>query len=81
MSTSDKPIRNLPEQASEADDEPDEWDKRIEDSGCASENMSLTNCYADHGRDWRKCAKEIRNGDSKITYGTSFIFIYLRKLF
>ncbi|KAK9431579.1 hypothetical protein V1505DRAFT_368025 [Lipomyces doorenjongii] len=59
MSTNDKPIRNLPEQISEGDNEPDEWDKRIEDTGCASENMSLTNCYADNGRDWRKCAKEV----------------------
>ncbi|KAK9483437.1 hypothetical protein V1527DRAFT_270325 [Lipomyces starkeyi] len=59
MSTNDKPIRNLPEKTSEGDNEPDEWDKRIEDTGCASENMSLTDCYADNGRDWRKCAKEI----------------------
>ncbi|KAK9470976.1 uncharacterized protein V1510DRAFT_421656 [Dipodascopsis tothii] len=41
------------------DDEPDEWDKRIEKTGCAEENMRLTDCYAVK-RDWRICADEVR---------------------
>ncbi|KAJ8097354.1 hypothetical protein POJ06DRAFT_30008 [Lipomyces tetrasporus] len=59
MSANEKPIQNHPEQSPQDDDEPDEWDKRIEDTGCAAENTRLTDCYADNGRDWRKCAKEM----------------------
>ncbi|ODV74685.1 Coa4p CYBJADRAFT_171698 [Cyberlindnera jadinii NRRL Y-1542] len=40
------------------DDEPDEWDKRINNTGCAAENLKLTLCHADTG-DWRKCTKEM----------------------
>ncbi|KAH6647804.1 hypothetical protein BKA67DRAFT_578613 [Truncatella angustata] len=41
-----------------ADDEPDEWDKRIFSTGCADENMKLTDCYFEK-KDWRACAKEM----------------------
>ncbi|KAK9460464.1 uncharacterized protein V1516DRAFT_676704 [Lipomyces oligophaga] len=56
---SDKESKDKTEDESE--DEPDEWDKRIEDTGCAAENMKLTDCYADNGRDWRKCVTELHN--------------------
>lgn len=42
-----------------ADDEPDEWDQRILDTGCHKENLALTYCHADTG-DWRKCAAEMK---------------------
>ncbi|ODQ80003.1 hypothetical protein BABINDRAFT_161650 [Babjeviella inositovora NRRL Y-12698] len=40
------------------DDEPDDWDKRIIDTGCADENLKLQLCHADSG-DWRKCTQEM----------------------
>ncbi|KAF2687259.1 hypothetical protein K458DRAFT_296860 [Lentithecium fluviatile CBS 122367] len=40
------------------DDEPDEWDKRIYSTGCADENMKLTDCYYEK-KDWRACKKEM----------------------
>ncbi|KAF2444824.1 hypothetical protein P171DRAFT_520925 [Karstenula rhodostoma CBS 690.94] len=39
------------------DDEPDDWDKRIFSTGCADENMKLTDCYYEK-KDWRLCKKE-----------------------
>ncbi|KAJ4305157.1 hypothetical protein N0V90_000688 [Kalmusia sp. IMI 367209] len=39
------------------DDEPDDWDKRIYSTGCADENMKLTDCYYEK-KDWRACKKE-----------------------
>ncbi|KAK9477355.1 hypothetical protein V1514DRAFT_334176 [Lipomyces japonicus] len=51
-STHNQPVSN------DDNDEPDEWDKRIEKTGCSAENTRLTDCYAD-GRDWRKCVKEM----------------------
>lgn len=41
-----------------ADEEPDDWDKRIIKTGCAEENLALTLCHADTN-DWRKCRKEM----------------------
>lgn len=40
------------------DDEPDEWDQRILNTGCHPENLALQLCQADNG-DWRKCALEM----------------------
>ena len=40
------------------EDQPDEWDQRIIDTGCAEENLNLQLCHADTG-DWRKCLKEM----------------------
>ncbi|OAG08130.1 uncharacterized protein CC84DRAFT_1214662 [Paraphaeosphaeria sporulosa] len=40
------------------DDEPDDWDKRIFSTGCADENMKLTDCYYEK-KDWRLCKKEV----------------------
>ncbi|KAI0477448.1 mitochondrial genome maintenance protein mgm101 [Xylariaceae sp. FL0804] len=39
------------------DDEPDEWDQRINSTGCSDENMKLTDCYFEK-KDWRACKKE-----------------------
>ncbi|KAI1078771.1 hypothetical protein F5B20DRAFT_581807 [Whalleya microplaca] len=44
--------------AAQDDDEPDEWDKRIFSTGCADENMKLTDCYFEK-KDWRACKKEM----------------------
>ncbi|KAF8423902.1 hypothetical protein EV426DRAFT_533803, partial [Tirmania nivea] len=33
-------------------------DKRINDTGCAAENMRLTDCYYEK-KDWRKCSDEM----------------------
>ncbi|ROT42563.1 hypothetical protein SODALDRAFT_326718 [Sodiomyces alkalinus F11] len=44
--------------ATNADDEPDEWDKRIFSTGCADENSKLTDCYFEK-KDWRKCTAEM----------------------
>ena len=40
------------------DDEPDEWDQRIEKGGCAKEHYKLQDCYMDT-KDWRKCKDEV----------------------
>jgi len=40
------------------EDEPDEWDQRIERSGCASEHYKLQDCFHEH-HDWRKCSSEV----------------------
>ncbi|KAL1881229.1 hypothetical protein Daus18300_001080 [Diaporthe australafricana] len=45
------------EQPQEEDDEPDEWDKRIFSTGCAEENMKMTDCYFEK-KDWRQCKDE-----------------------
>ncbi|KAG6361828.1 hypothetical protein INS49_010057 [Diaporthe citri] len=45
------------EQPMEEDDEPDEWDKRIFSTGCADENMKMTDCYFEK-KDWRQCKDE-----------------------
>ncbi|KAG5958951.1 hypothetical protein E4U58_005176 [Claviceps cyperi] len=42
------------------DDEPDEWDKRIFGTGCADENMKMTDCYFDK-KDWRACTAEMED--------------------
>ncbi|EGP89730.1 uncharacterized protein MYCGRDRAFT_35885 [Zymoseptoria tritici IPO323] len=44
--------------SAEADDEPDEWDKRIFSTGCAEENNTLNSCYREK-LDWRKCKDEM----------------------
>ncbi|KAH7376201.1 hypothetical protein B0T11DRAFT_324135 [Plectosphaerella cucumerina] len=44
--------------AAAADDEPDEWDKRIFSTGCADENMKMTDCYFEK-KDWRQCVAEM----------------------
>lgn len=41
------------------DDQPDEWDQRIMDTGCHEENLKLQLCHADTG-DWRKCTEEMK---------------------
>lgn len=40
------------------EDDPDAWDKRINDTGCFVENMALQLCHADTG-DWRQCFGEM----------------------
>lgn len=40
------------------DDEPDEWDARIERGGCAQEHYKLQDCYMDT-KDWRKCKDQV----------------------
>ncbi|KAG6101216.1 hypothetical protein E4U14_006903 [Claviceps sp. LM454 group G7] len=42
------------------DDEPDEWDKRIFSTGCADENMKMTDCYFEK-KDWRACTAEMED--------------------
>ncbi|EGY16192.1 uncharacterized protein VDAG_07356 [Verticillium dahliae VdLs.17] len=49
---------NAAQSAALDDDEPDEWDKRIFSTGCADENMKLTDCYFEK-KDWRKCTEEM----------------------
>ncbi|KAK9467334.1 hypothetical protein V1512DRAFT_246930 [Lipomyces arxii] len=57
-STKEEPTKRVLEGELEDDDKPDPWDKRLEDTGCAAENMKVTDCYA-NGRDWRKCVEEL----------------------
>ncbi|KKF92555.1 Mitochondrial genome maintenance protein MGM101 [Ceratocystis platani] len=44
----------------ETEDEPDPWDVRINNTGCAVENSRLTDCFYET-RDWRKCTTEMMN--------------------
>ncbi|OJK03628.1 uncharacterized protein BO66DRAFT_393764 [Aspergillus aculeatinus CBS 121060] len=46
------------ENAAEDDDEPDEWEKRINRTGCADEQMTLNDCVYQK-KDWRSCQKEM----------------------
>ncbi|OBT42173.1 hypothetical protein VE00_06829 [Pseudogymnoascus sp. WSF 3629] len=39
------------------DDEPDEWDKRIFSTGCATENTKMNDCFYEK-KDWRQCKEE-----------------------
>ncbi|KAJ2081734.1 hypothetical protein H4R24_002131 [Coemansia sp. RSA 988] len=41
-----------------AENDEDEWDKRIHRTGCFKENERVLICHADTG-DWRKCVREI----------------------
>lgn len=41
-----------------SDNEPDEWDIRIEKGGCAREHYKLQDCYIEN-KDWRKCKEEV----------------------
>ncbi|KAF2735053.1 hypothetical protein EJ04DRAFT_512049 [Polyplosphaeria fusca] len=56
MSNEEKKV--APTQANDVDDEPDDWDKRIFSTGCADENMKLTDCYYEK-KDWRACKSEM----------------------
>ncbi|CCK68721.1 Coa4p KNAG_0B02780 [Huiozyma naganishii CBS 8797] len=40
------------------DGSPDDWDKRIDDTGCYVENMALQLCHAETG-DWRQCMDDM----------------------
>ncbi|KAF2761146.1 hypothetical protein EJ05DRAFT_497704 [Pseudovirgaria hyperparasitica] len=40
------------------DDDADEWDKRIDNTGCAVENARMTDCYYEK-KDWRACKAEM----------------------
>lgn len=42
------------------DEELDEWDIRINRTGCAEENIKLLNCHYDK-KDWRQCIKEMED--------------------
>lgn len=41
-----------------AEDERDDWDKRITDTGCYVENLALQLCHAETN-DWRQCFPEM----------------------
>ncbi|TQS32943.1 hypothetical protein Golomagni_06728 [Golovinomyces magnicellulatus] len=40
------------------DDEPDEWDVRINNTGCSVENKDMNDCYFEK-KDWRLCKAEL----------------------
>src|SRR5271170_6864126 len=40
------------------DDEPDEWEQRIDRGGCSKEHYKLQDCYMET-KDWRKCKDEV----------------------
>ncbi|CAB4253977.1 similar to Saccharomyces cerevisiae YLR218C COA4 Twin Cx(9)C protein involved in cytochrome c oxidase assembly or stability [Maudiozyma barnettii] len=42
----------------QAENDLDDWDKRINDTGCYVQNMALQLCHADTG-DWGKCFGEM----------------------
>ncbi|KAL1878023.1 hypothetical protein VTK73DRAFT_8247 [Phialemonium thermophilum] len=48
-----------PTVGNQEDDEPDEWEKRIDNTGCAEENAKLTDCYYEK-KDWRECKEEMQ---------------------
>ncbi|RKU42995.1 hypothetical protein DL546_002013 [Coniochaeta pulveracea] len=56
--SSNNPKQQASASAQDADDEPDEWDKRIFSTGCADENSKLTDCYFEK-KDWRACKDEM----------------------
>ncbi|KZZ97901.1 hypothetical protein AAP_00162 [Ascosphaera apis ARSEF 7405] len=66
--------REEKEEEGDDDDEPDDWDKRIMDTGCQAEQLKMNDCYFDT-RDWRKCTEEVaafrdcwkRNGNNERT--------------
>ncbi|CCX31299.1 Similar to Cytochrome oxidase assembly factor 4; acc. no. Q05809 [Pyronema omphalodes CBS 100304] len=54
----EKPAKD-PNAVTEDDDEPDEWDKRINKTGCAVESEKLNDCFHDK-KDWRLCKDEMK---------------------
>jgi len=44
------------------DDEPDEWEQRIDRGGCSKEHYRLQDCYMET-KDWRKCKDEVRTSN------------------
>ncbi|KAG0637449.1 hypothetical protein HOY80DRAFT_889658 [Tuber brumale] len=58
MPSNGKVPQNTPPREQVEDDEPDAWDKRISDTGCAAENTRLNDCFFEK-KDWRMCQKEM----------------------
>ena len=44
----------------QTEEEKDEYEERIEKSGCAEYHYALQDCYFEHN-DWRKCRKEMED--------------------
>ena len=44
------------------DDEPDEWEQRIDRGGCSKEHYKLQDCYMET-KDWRKCKDEVHTAN------------------
>lgn len=42
----------------EADDGPDDWDRRIFSTGCSEEQFKMNDCYYAK-KDWRACKEEM----------------------
>ncbi|KAG0132064.1 hypothetical protein HOY82DRAFT_484225 [Tuber indicum] len=60
MPSNSRVPQDTPPREQAGDDEPDVWDKRISDTGCAAENTRLNDCFFEK-KDWRMCQKEVRN--------------------
>ncbi|PKS10987.1 hypothetical protein jhhlp_002746 [Lomentospora prolificans] len=56
--TQEKVVAQVNVQTADDNDEPDEWDQRIDRTGCADENAKLTDCYYER-KDWRACTAEM----------------------
>ncbi|KAK6341751.1 hypothetical protein TWF696_008815 [Orbilia brochopaga] len=41
------------------DDVPDEWNERIQKTGCSEENERLQICFSQY-KDWRVCQKQLQ---------------------
>jgi len=59
MSSSQAGASPLPTVALEPDDDEDDYNRRINKTGCGELNTKVLLCYADT-RDWRKCQNELR---------------------
>ena len=46
-------------QADQAE-EKDTYELMLEQSGCSKQHHALQDCFFENGRDWRKCASEMR---------------------
>ena len=47
------------EQSSSTEDDTDEFQARIDETGCSKENELVQECYFKH-HDWRKCQDELK---------------------
>eukprot|EP00045_Choanoeca_perplexa_P017605 m.259217 g.259217 ORF g.259217 m.259217 type:complete len:75 (+) comp17585_c0_seq4:8353-8577(+) len=42
------------------DDEPDEAEQRLDETGCKEEHFAVLDCMGDNHRDWRRCQDVVK---------------------
>ena len=53
--------KESPDQPAAAEEEKDSYELMLERSGCLQQHHTLQDCFFDRGKDWRKCAAEMKD--------------------